>query len=334
VTLFISVHNEEKVILRKIENSLALDYPREKLEIMIASDGSTDRTSRIVKEFLDRGVVFFESFERSGKNATINKYINRARGEIIIFTDANSFYMQDAVRKLVRNFFDGSVGCIVGKLKYVDEKTAVGKGEGLYFRYESMIKGLESRLGTVVAATGSIYAIRRELFTPLDMDVANDFAHPIQIAARGYKVVFEPEAIAYEQATSSIFEEFRRRARIVTRGFTAFGKYWRSYCMLRGMRGFCFVSHKLLRWFVPFFLIALFIANLFLLDSPFFKITFYAQLSFYIAAFLGIFIKGKKGKLFVIPFYFCMINLAALTGFINYLRGRRQAVWEVAKTTR
>lgn len=333
VTLFIPVYNEAKIIKEKISNSLALDYPKEKLEIVVASDGSNDDTVNIIKDFLGEGVILFESVKRCGKNSIINEYIQRCNGELIVFTDANTFFKGDAIKKLVKNFNDETVGCVVGDLRYVDEKTSVGKGEGLYFRYESMIKKLESSYGTLVAATGSIYAIRKKLFTPLDLDVANDFAHPIQIAAMGYKILFEPEAKAYEKATSSASDEFKRRARIVTRGLTAFMRYRRPYHMLRGMWGFCFISHKLLRWFIPFFLIIIFVNNIFL-SSPFFKFTLYSQFAFYSMALTGVFLKSRLGRLFTIPHYFCVINLAAFIGILRYFSGKRQAMWEVAKTTR
>ena len=334
VTLFIPAYNEAKIIKEKIENSLSLDYPNDRLEICVASDASTDKTVSIVKEYIKKGIILFEGKEREGKNSIIDRYITMCRGEIIVFTDANAFFKPDAIRKLVRNYnYDRVVGCVVGNLKYQDETTSVGRGEGLYFRYESAIKKLESRHGTLVAATGSIYAIRKSLFIPLDLDVANDFAHPIQISAKGYQVVFDEEAVAYEKATSSIREEFLRRARIVTRGFTAFLRYRRKYRMLKGMWGFCFISHKLLRWFVPFFLIIIFFTNLFL-HSPFFKFTLLGQLIFYSAALAGVLFKKKSGKFFSIPFYFCLINSAALMGIIKYFRGTRESVWEVAKTTR
>ncbi|MBI4855347.1 MAG: glycosyltransferase family 2 protein [Acetobacterium woodii] len=333
VTLFVPVYNEAGVIKEKILNSLDLNYPKDKLEIIVASDGSTDETVSIARDFFNEEMVIFDDKERKGKNYVINKYIPKCSGKIIVFTDANSFFDRNAIKKLVRDFSDERVGCVVGNLKYVDKKTSVGKGEGLYFRYESMIKMLEGRHGTLVAATGSIYAIRKSLFIPLDSDVANDFAHPIQIAARGYKVVFESEAVAYEKATSSSDEEFKRRARIVTRGITAFLRYRERYRMLRGMWGFCFISHKLLRWLVPFFLIVLFLTNLFL-HSTFFKFTLYSQIGFYSAALTGAFFKEKIGRFFSIPFYFCLINSAALIGIIRYLRGSRESVWEIAKTTR
>ena len=335
VTLFVAVYNEGKVIREKLENSLSLNYPLDKLEIVVASDGSTDNTTEIVNGFSDKRVILFESLKRGGKNSVINEFINRCKGEVIVFTDANSFFEPDAIIKLTRNFTEEKVGCVVGKLKYVDEKNAVGRGEGLYFRYESMLKGLESTHGTVVAATGSIYAMRKKLFTQLDLDIANDFAHPIQISAKGYRVVFEPEAVALEKATASTHEEFKRRVRIVTRGFTAFVRYWRRYDMLKGMWGFCFISHKLLRWFVPFFLIAITIINLTLLESPLFRIILYVQLAFYSLALIGVFLRGSKfGKPFTVPFYFCLINTAALVGIIKYFTGNRQAIWETAKSTR
>lgn len=334
VTLFIPAYNEERIIKEKIINSLDIDYPRDKLEIVVASDGSTDSTVSIIKNFRERGVILFEAPERRGKNFIINEFIPNCIGEIIVFTDANSFYKEDTIKKVVRNFSDERVGCVVGNLRYVDEKTLVGKGEGLYFHYESMIKGLENRLGTVVAATGSIYAIRRSLFNPLDLDIANDFAHPIHIASKGYKIVFEHEALAFEKATSSTAEEFKRRSRIVTRGITAFLRYWRSYGMLKGMWGFCFISHKLLRWFIPFFMIGLFLFNLFLLSSPFYKFVLFGQLGFYLTALVGYLLKKRVRRFLTAPFYFSLVNLAAFVGILKYFLGKRQKIWETAKTTR
>ena len=333
VTLFIPVYNEEKIIKEKISNSLALDYPKEKLQIVVASDGSNDNSVNIVRNFLREGITLFTSVKRRGKNSVINEYLPRCNGELIVFTDADVVFNRDAIKKLVGNFNDMSVGCVVGILRYADEKTSIGKGAGLYTRYESIIRKLEGRLGTLVVATGAIYAIRKELFIPLDMDVPNDFAHPIQIAAMGYKIVFEVEARAYGKASSSASDEFKRRRRIVTRGLTAFVRYWRQYHMLRGMWGFCFISHKLLRWFIPFFLIVIFLSNIFL-HSPFFRFTLYSQVGFYFIALAGIFFKRRLGRFFSVPFYFCVINFAAFIGVLRYFGGKRQVIWDVAKTTR
>jgi cellulose synthase/poly-beta-1,6-N-acetylglucosamine synthase-like glycosyltransferase len=333
VTLFIPAYNEEKVICSKIDNALALNYRKDRLQIVVASDASNDGTDDIVAGYRDKGVRLFPSPVRAGKNAMINMYLGECLGDIIVFTDANSFYEKDCICRLAKHFLNPRVGCVVGRLKYIDEQSSVGKGEGLYFRYESLLKGLESRLGTVVAATGSVYAIRKDLFKPLDPDVANDFAHPIQIADAGHRIVFESEGVAYEKATSSTAEEFLRRSRIVTRGMTAFTRYWRRHHMLRGLWGFCFVSHKLLRWFVPVFLIMVFLVNLAMVRG-YYTYTLFGQIAFYLMALVGLIQNEKKNKFLTVPFYFCMINLAALYGVFRFFVGDRQVIWEKAKTTR
>lgn len=334
VSILIPAYNEEKHIKAKLQNTLSQDYFDGYYEIILTSDGSTDQTVPIALSFKDNRIKVIENKKRGGKNNALNKAIDVARGEIIVFTDANALFTKDSIRKLVRHFKDKSVGLVCGYLKYVKGgETNVGEGEGLYFRYESWIKKLESRWGAVSVVTGAIYAIRRELASYLEPDIANDFAHPVQVGAKGYKVLFEPEAIAYEKPTLSITEEFRRRVRIVTRGFTAFARYWKKYRILAGVRGFCFISHKLLRWFTPIFLMALFITNIFL-EGFFFHVTFWLQMTFYGAAILGLFVRRGWGKIFAIPFYFCMINLAALMGFLNFLLGKQQAIWDVASTTR
>jgi cellulose synthase/poly-beta-1,6-N-acetylglucosamine synthase-like glycosyltransferase len=331
VSVLTAAHNEEIHISNKVRNVLEQEYPPEKCEIIVSSDGSVDRTVEIARSFQSSRVKVVENTERGGKNSALNNAIDHAAGEILIFTDANAMFGRDAILKLVNRFQDPEIGLVCGNLRYLKEGEAnVGKGEGLYFRYESLLKELESRLGAVAVVTGSIYAIRRTLWEPLESDVANDFAHPVQVGAMGYKVVFEREAVAWEKTTASKDEEFKRRTRIVTRGFTAFGKYWRKYRMLRGLRGFCFVSHKLLRWFAPFFMIGLLCSNVFL-EGGLFKTTLFLQLAFYCFALCGAFVESR---VFVVPLYFCMINLAALVGFFNYLRGGRKAVWDVAKTTR
>jgi biofilm PGA synthesis N-glycosyltransferase PgaC len=335
VTVFLAAYNEAKGIARKIENSLALDYPAGRLDVVVASDGSTDGTADVARRYADQGVVVFESARRGGKNAAINQYLPETRGEIVVFTDANAFFDAGAIRALVRNFADERVGLVVGDLRYVDERNAVGRGEGFYFRYEALLKRLESRLGTVVAANGSIYALRRDLFRPLDLDVPNDFAHPIQVAAAGRYVVFEPAARATERATSSLPEEFRRRSRIVTRGFTAFARYRAPYRMLSGTWGFCFASHKLLRWFVWGYLaVILALSTARYGASPLHAALVQAQLLFYLLALLGWLGPARLPRALAVPFYFCAINAAALVGLLRYVRGRRQATWETAATTR
>jgi biofilm PGA synthesis N-glycosyltransferase PgaC len=335
VSLYVPAHNESQVIAEKIRNSLELEYPSEALEIVVVSDGSTDGTPEIAQAAGGDRIRVRHSPMRAGKSALINRFGPSCRGDIVVFTDANAIFLPDAVKKLVRNFANPAVGCVVGRLRYVDRRTAVAKGEGLYFKYESLLKRLESRLGAVVAATGSIYAIRRTLLTEFAPDVANDFAHPILVAAAGYKVVFEPEAVALEKATAHVEEEFRRKGRIVTRGLTAVARYWRRCRMLHGIWGFCFVSHKLLRWFGWMYMTAVLVASIVLYDTGMaYRVLVWAQGLFYGLAILAWAAGRRRGRLVTVPFYFCMINLAALAGLVRFFCGERVATWESAATTR
>ncbi|OGL42056.1 MAG: hypothetical protein A2042_06620 [Candidatus Schekmanbacteria bacterium GWA2_38_11] len=336
VTLLIPVHNEERVIRRKIENTLALDYPKGKLEIIIASDASNDKTDSIIKGYEMEGIIFYREEERSGKNVIINNSIPKIKGELIVFSDANSIYKPDAIKNLVKNFQDPKVGCVCGKLIYVNDKgSLVGKGESLYFKYESMLKNLESNFGVVVTGNGAIYAIRRDLLFPLPNEVPNDFAHPIEVRAKGFKVVYEPSAIAEEKATSSIKDEFKRRVRIVVRSFSAFIYYQKKYNILKSRNSFFFISHKLLRWFVFPLMIMIFSINFFL-TGYFYQFFFKIQLLFYMSALIGwVFQEIKiKIKIFYIPFYFCLINLAGTVGLYKYFIGKRETIWEAAESTR
>lgn len=337
LTLFIPVYNEEKIIGEKIQNSLKLDYPPGKLEILVASDASNDGTNEIVRRYQDKGVVLFCQEERGGKNSLINKFIEKAKGEIFVFTDANSMFQPDALKKLVKGFKDDEVGCICGRLRYTTEgATAVGKGESLYFRYEAFLRKKESRLGGVVTASGAIYAIRSKLFSPLELDCPNDFVHPTEIRAKGYRVLYEPEAVALEKPSASTDDEFKRRVRIVTRGITTFYKYNRKYNLLANSNSFYFISHKLLRWFLPLFLVGLFLVNLSLRLPGGYTFFLYLQIIFYLCGLMGFFLQeyGIKIKIFYIPFYFCLINLAAVKGLWEFSQGKKQVFWKVASSTR
>jgi len=333
--LFISAFNEEKVIRRKIENSLTLDYPRDRFMVLVASDGSDDRTVEIASEYADQGVEVFHFDRRRGKSAVINDVMDRLGFEVVVFTDANSLLARDALMKLARHFADPQVGCVVGRLRYVDRHTGcVGKGEGVYWRYESKLRTLESRLGRVLVANGSIFAIRKDLFRPLFPEVANDFQLPLEIASRGYKVIYDPEAVALER--SSIFweEEFQRKVRIVLRGITGFSK---MAGRLRGMLAWQFLSHKLLRWSAGLFAIAALVANAFLASgNAFYQVVLLLQILFYLAALNGWRLRRAKKtrRLFYIPFYFAMVNAAALVAAARFLSGQRLRVWEKAESTR
>ena len=334
VALIISAFNEERIIREKIENSLKIDYPRDRLRIIVASDGSDDETNAIVRSFENRNVVLKAFARREGKSATLNRAVLGLDEEIVVFSDANAFYREDAIRKLVRNFADEETGCVVGRLVYVDNSSYVGKGESLYWRYESLLNRLESRLDSVLVATGTIFAIRRDLFRPVLRDVANDFQIPADIASQGYGVVYEDEAVAHEHATVLCREEFGRKRRIIVRGITGFNHLRHHFG--GSLRVFQFVSRKLLRWWVGPMLPVLYLSNLALVGRPVFAAIFVLHNLFYGMAIAGsILRRGRfKSRVLLVPFYFVMVNAAAFAAIVTYLTGGRLASWEKAETTR
>jgi len=334
VALIISAYNEKRIIKEKIENSLKLKYPRDRLKILVASDGSVDGTDDIVREYEGRNVVLKTFDNREGKSSTLNRAVLGLEEEIIIFSDANAFYQENAIEKLVRNFANENVGCVVGHLIYLDNHSYVGKGESLYWRYESLLNRLESNVGSVLVATGTIFAIRRELFKPVNKEVANDFQLPAEVASQGFRVVYEDEAIAYERSTYFFREEFSRKRRIIVRGLTGFKHLRHSFG--GPFRIFQFFSRKLIRWWIGPMLPLLYISNLMLIDKPLYIIFFALQNVFYLLSAVGAILRRGKvqSRIFFVPFYFVLVNAAALTAIVGYLCGRRLSAWEKAETTR
>ncbi|UCF05134.1 MAG: glycosyltransferase family 2 protein [bacterium] len=334
VALIISAYNEERIIREKIENSLKLDYPRDRLKIVIASDGSMDETNDVVRSYEGVNLVLKAFDTREGKSATLNRAVLGLDDDILVFSDANAFYREDAIQQLVKNFADEDVGCVVGRLVYLSNHSYVGKGENLYWRYESLLNRLESRVGSVLVGTGTIFAIRRELFRPVISNVANDFQLPAEVANQGYDVVYEREAVAYEKSTYFFREEFARKRRIIVRGLTGF-RSLRS-CFGGHLRIFQFVSRKLLRWWIGPMLPLLYFTNLVLVSQPFFLTLFILQNIFYILAIIGSLLRRGRiqSRVFFVPFYFVLVNGAALTAILTYLGGSRCSAWEKAETTR
>jgi cellulose synthase/poly-beta-1,6-N-acetylglucosamine synthase-like glycosyltransferase len=334
VALIISAHNEEKIIRDKIENCFELDYPKDRLRIIIASDGSIDGTDDIVRKYEGPQVALKSFGCREGKSATLNHAVLGIEEEILVFSDANAFYKADALKKLVRNFTFPEVGCVVGRLIYLENHSYVGKGEGLYWRYETVLNSLESRLRSVLVATGTIFAIRRGLFRPVMKDVANDFQLPAEVASQGYGIVFEKEAVAYERSTYFFREEFNRKRRIIIRGLTGY-KHLR-YNFGGPLRVFQFVSRKLLRWWLSTLFPVLYTTNLLLIKEPLFLALFLLQNAFYLFAIIGAFLRRGKiqSKILFIPFYFVLVNAAAFSAILAYVGGGRFASWEKAETTR
>lgn len=337
VSLLIPAYNEEKSIRAKIENSLSLDYPKNKLEIIVISDESTDKTEDITKEYLDRGAKLIVQDKRKGKMAALNKAVLQAKGEIIVFSDADVMYENKAVRNLASNFNDEKIGCVCGELRCVVQSgTSVELGNRLHSKYEKFLIIRESRLQSLLVTSGCIYAIRKNLFKSINETLADDFVNPLQIAAKGFGVVYESKAIALLKLPRVIREELKRKARTIAQGVRGTILFKRTILSSGLLRFFQYLLHKFLRWLAPLFLILIFIFNFFLLDSLIYQWIFAIQVSFYVVAFIGYILqkRGSKIKVFYIPFYFCLINLASLIGLVQVLGGKQKGIWEKAETTR
>jgi cellulose synthase/poly-beta-1,6-N-acetylglucosamine synthase-like glycosyltransferase len=333
VTILITAYNEEKAIRAKLENTLQIDYEREKLEILVASDGSTDKTDEIVREFAARGVKLFRQEGRMGKTFTQNKAVEQASGEIVLFSDATTAYEKDVLRVMLPNFADAGVGCVAGKLVYVDEsKSGVGKGAKSYWNYETFIKQSESRACSLIGASGCLYAVRKSAYQPMYPEACSDFLICTILYKQGLRSIYEPEAVCMEETNRQANKEMQMRVRVISQTFT---DLWRNREMLNPFRsGFYAVellSHKVLRYAVPLFLIVLLISSSIpAFYSVFFEIVAAVQIFFYILAFIAwAFEKsGKSAGILAIPLYFVLTNLASLIGFYKFLSGERYARWE------
>lgn len=332
VSLLIPAYNEEKVIAQKIENSLALDYPKEKLEIVVASE-STDKTNEIVKKYQEKGVKLFAYVKREGQSSLICKTVSKCKGEIIVLSDANAVFKKDALRKLVRNFADPKIGCVCGQLQYTNRKqSSIGESEGFYWRYEIFLKKMESKIHSLLGVNGSIHALRREVYSPLSKYRSHDFEIGVRVRQQGYGVIFEPEAISFEEISQSFYLEFKRRVRNVSLHLrTALILLKKSIELSQPLLIFQLIFHKILRWLVPLFLILIFLSNLFLLKKPFYQLTILCQFVFYGTALFGCYQERKGKRLPIIVnliYYFSMVNLAALIGLIRGILGKQKPYWE------
>ncbi|MCG3120195.1 MAG: hypothetical protein ALAOOOJD_02820 [bacterium] len=335
VSLIIPVWNEERAIAERLDNALALDYPAGRLEIIVASDGSDDNTHQIVASYAQRGVRLM-SFPRRGKIYALKDAVAAASGEILVFSDANSMYKSDALRMLMRNFADPEVGGVCGNQVYLKAKKAdtTSEGEGLYWSFDKWLKNLESLTGSIVSAHGAIYAIRRTLYQPpASAAVTDDFAISTAVIAQGHRLVFESEAIAYEEPTASAALEFGRKVRIMTRGLR--GVLLRRRLLNPWRYGFYSVvlfSHKVLRRLVPIFLLVLLAASWALSGGQRFYLgAAVAQTMFYVLAGVGYLLRGHRlGRLkfLYLPFFYCLANAAAFIAVMRVLRGKRVERWQ------
>jgi cellulose synthase/poly-beta-1,6-N-acetylglucosamine synthase-like glycosyltransferase len=331
VSLIISAYNEEDVIRKKVENALALDYPADKLEIIVASDGSTDATCDIVREYAPRGVILHHNPDRRGKNGALNSVAPHVRGEILVFTDANGMFQANAIRELVRPFADARVGCVCGELIYRNpNENLVAEGYNHYWRYDQWLKKLETRLLSLLGANGSIFAVRRELNEWLDPRISNDMVLPIKIAGRGHAVLYQPKAVSVESGSAGEHEELRRRSRIVARGVMGalflIPELLRHGSILTLLQLF---SRKVLRYVFPLLLLTLLVSNCFL-SGTFYRLTLAGQVVPYALALVGYYLnqRGIKIRLLSLPYYFCVGNLAALKGLFKVVSLQELATWE------
>jgi cellulose synthase/poly-beta-1,6-N-acetylglucosamine synthase-like glycosyltransferase len=316
----------------KLENALALDYPRDQLQILVISDASEDGTDDIVRNYEDRGVMLYRLDHRQGKSAGLTQVVPQVRGEIVVFSDANSMYERAALRHLVRHFSDPKVGYVVGAQKYLARgESAAAASEGVYWRYELFLKRCESRLSSVVGGDGAIYAIRARLFQALKPDDISDFVNPLQIVAQGYRGVFEERAVCYEAPVDHFSGEFRRKMRIVNRSVRGL---WQTRQVLNPRRvgwfAYQVLLHKLIRWFVPFLLVGMLVSSAILAryhGGVAYNLLVILQLALYGTALLHWIPGLSRSKLVSFCFYFVIVNAAAGLGILAGVIGKRYATW-------
>jgi cellulose synthase/poly-beta-1,6-N-acetylglucosamine synthase-like glycosyltransferase len=339
VTFVIPANNEERNIAAKIENTLALDYPADRVEALVVSNGSTDRTNEIVRTYPD-GRVRLIALEQPGKMAALNEGARSARGEILVFTDADFFLDLHSLRSLARKFADPDVGGVCGTRSSGMQRDgdATGEGEGMYARWDRWQKVRESEIGSVFAADGLLYAVRKELYVPIDDPAqADDIAISARVVLQGKRLLFDPQATAWERSTVRAQEEFGRKIRVTNHSVRALLNL-RSALFTRGFYSVELLSHKLVRHLIPFFLISLFAASVALIRrGPLYALALAGQLVVYGLATAGAVLRSRtigRAKLLTVPYYFCFVNAAAFLGVLSILRGERLTAWSSREAKR
>ncbi len=325
LTVLIPVHNEGQVISDKLTNTLALEYPRSALEILIISDGSTDDTNDIIRECENNIIKLVEVSEQKGKANALNVGLELARHEIIVFSDASIMLEPQALLEISAPFLDDAIGCVSG-----EDHILEGGGEGAYGRYELWLRNQESRFYSVVGASGSFYAQRKSACKPFEEGMAPDFLSVMYAAEMGYRAVTEPRAIGYMSSVNSSTDEFNRKIRTLIRGMSALFYKFRLMNIFRyGRLSISLISHKLIRWLVPCFLLIILGSSFLLVNNDFYRIMFLAQLGFYLIALLAYRnIAGlQRSGVVKIILYFSLVNLGILIAWIRFLKGTRQEIW-------
>lgn len=329
ISIVIPAHNEAAVIGAKLENTLALPYPGA-AEIIVVSDGSSDGTEDIILSHSeDERLVYVGLSERKGKANALNQGVSRATGDIVVFSDASIILDERALVEIVQPFADPAVGCVSG-----EDKIAGSDGEGLYGRYELFLRRMESRLGSIVGASGSFYAQRRELVQVFPEGVAPDFLSVLNTVKSGKRAVSSQDAIGHMTSVSDSANEFKRKVRTLIRGMTAL---FREAELLNPFRyplfAFFLLSHKVMRWLVPLFLLVVLGTNFFLLDKTIYQLSLVAQVVFYGTATLAMLSGEIAGRFTIarVAEYFCVANGAILVAWVRYLSGARQEIWGPTK---
>ncbi|MBI1977728.1 MAG: glycosyltransferase family 2 protein [Candidatus Omnitrophica bacterium] len=329
VSIILSAFNEEKWIEKKLLNLLELDYPEEKLEILVGSDGALDKTDEIISKFKSPRVRFFRFVRNLGKPQVLQSLVEEAHGSILVFTDARQEFDREAVRALVANFEDRSVGCVSGELYFKPnghtKAASIGKGMDIYWKYEKFLRKKESEIGSMLGATGAIYAIRKRLFPHLPVDIlVDDMYVPLSIIGKGHRAIFESAAKAYDHPSEHGKQEFKRKVRTLAGNYQILAKLPALLNPFKSPIAWQLFSHKLLRLAAPFFLLGILLANAFLISNLFYLILFVTQIVFY-----GLALSGKKG-IGYIPYTFCLLNYSAVMGLVRYLKKDHHVTWEKA----
>lgn len=337
ISIVIAAYNEEKNIGAKLNDILNLDYPREKMEVFVVSDASTDGTDEIVRGFSDKGIRLLRLEQRSGKIAAYRKALSCLKGEIIVFSDAASLLNKDSIKNLISNFNDKTVGCAGGLLNYISLKKAdVGRGERKYWNYERKIRVLESKLSSLTSVSGTLYAVRKELY-PLNIKdyLADDLIVPFTVKKAGFRAVLESRAFCNDFTTLTIEEEMAKRIRITVQNIRGlFNQFGILNPFKYGLFSFLVISHKLFRLLVPLLLVLLFTVSLILsFNAWIFFLIFLAQMLFYVLVLAGHFSKQRiQSGLGNALYYFCLSNLSILIGIAKSFKGEKFATWETVRT--
>lgn len=334
VSVLIAAYNEAGSMERKLQQTLALDYPADRLEILVLSDASTDATDAIVAACPDRRVRLVRVAKRGGKTNAQNEGVTQARGDILVFSDATTVYHPQALRYVAANYADPGVGAVSGRYQYFDlHGSATALPTMTFWNYENLIKKWQSRIRTISGCCGCIYSVRRDLYTRLAPDIISDLVQPLWVLKQGYRVRFEDRALAYEETTKTTAEEFSMRVRVITRGMR--GVLSVSDLLNPAKHGwvaFQLISHKVLRWLAPLYLVLLFASNALMWRADGYQLVFAGQALFYSLALLSLFWPlHRRLKLLSLPLYFCTVNLAALCSLMELVRGKKYTVWETVR---